>query len=76
MPTLILHGANIAYDGWLRPSGSLLVHAGIVDRHMWIWSGSSLPPSPGDSSDLRGWRVAGATELFTNWHDLARLSAR
>jgi len=40
MPTLNLHGADIAYDEAGSGHPLLLVHAGIADRHMWdpVWA--------------------------------------
>ena len=75
MPTLILHGANIAYDEAGTGHPLLLVHAGIANRHMWdpVWealAGRFRVIRP----DLRGFGESPvATEPFTNWHDLARL---
>ena len=75
MPTLILHGANIAYDEAGTGHPLLLVHAGIANRHMWdpVWDALAaryrvIRP------DLRGFGESPvAMEPFTNWHDLARL---
>ena len=75
MPTLNLHGANIAYDEAGSGHPLLLVHAGIANRHMWdaVWEPLAsrfrvIRP------DLRGFGESiAATEPFTNWHDLARL---
>ncbi len=75
MPTLNLHGADIAYDEAGSGHPLLLVHAGIVDRRMWdpVWDALAarfrvIRP------DLRGFGGSiAATEPFTNWHDLARL---
>ncbi len=75
MPTLNLHGADIAYDEAGTGHPLLLVHAGIANRHMWdsVWEALAarfrvIRP------DLRGFGESiAATEPFTNWHDLARL---
>ena len=75
MPTLNLHGADIAYDEAGTGHPLLLVHAGIANRHMWdpVWEPLAarfrvIRP------DLRGFGESiAATEPFTNWHDLARL---
>jgi 3-oxoadipate enol-lactonase len=75
MPTLNLHGADIAYDEAGTGHPLLLVHAGIANRHMWdpVWEQLAaryrvIRP------DLRGFGESiAATEPFTNWHDLARL---
>jgi 3-oxoadipate enol-lactonase len=75
MPTLNLHGADIAYDEAGSGHPLLLVHAGIADRRMWdpVWNALTarfrvIRP------DLRGFGGSiAATEPFTNWHDLARL---
>lgn len=75
MPTLNLHGADIAYDEAGSGHPLLLVHAGIANRHMWdpVWEALAshfrvIRP------DLRGFGESiAATEPFTNWHDLARL---
>lgn len=76
MPTVNLHGADIAYDEAGSGHPLLLVHAGIADRHMWdpVWEPLAerfrvIRP------DLRGFGESPvATEQFTNWHDLARLT--
>ena len=75
MPTLNLHGADIAYDEAGSGHPLLLVHAGIANRHMWdpVWDALAsrfrvIRP------DLRGFGESiAAVEPFTNWHDLARL---
>jgi 3-oxoadipate enol-lactonase len=75
MPTLNLHGADIAYDEAGTGHPLLLVHAGIANRHMWdpVWEALAarfrvIRP------DLRGFGESpAAIEPFTNWHDLARL---
>jgi len=75
MPSLNLHGADIAYDEAGSGHPLLLVHAGIANRHMWdpVWEALAaryrvIRP------DLRGFgESVAATEPFTNWHDLARL---
>jgi pimeloyl-ACP methyl ester carboxylesterase len=75
MPTINLHGADIAYDEAGSGHPLLLVHAGIADRHMWdpVWDAFAarfrvIRP------DLRGFGESPvAMEPFTNWHDLARL---
>lgn len=75
MPTLNLHGANIAYDEAGTGHPLLLVHAGIANRHMWdpVWD-SLAAHYRVIRPDLRGFGESiAATEPFTNWHDLARL---
>jgi len=75
MPTVNLHGADIAYDEAGSGHPLLLVHAGIANRHMWdpVWEALAarfrvVRP------DLRGFGDSPvAMEEFTNWHDLARL---
>ena len=75
MPTINLHGADIAYDEAGSGHPLLLVHAGIADRHMWdpVWEPLAerfrvIRP------DLRGFGESPvAMDAFTNWHDLARL---
>ena len=75
MPTLNLHGADIAYDEAGSGHPLLLVHAGIANRQMWdpVWDALAaryrvIRP------DLRGFgESVASTEPFTNWHDLARL---
>jgi len=75
MPTLNLHGADIAYDEAGSGHPLLLVHAGIVDRRMWdpVWE-TLASQFRVIRPDLRGFGGSiAATEPFTNWHDLARL---
>jgi len=66
---------SIAYDEAGSGPPLLLVHAGIVDRHMWdpVWDALAARFRV-IRADLRGFgETAAAAEPFTNWHDLARL---
>jgi pimeloyl-ACP methyl ester carboxylesterase len=75
MPTLTINGARIAFDDAGTGHPLLLVHAGIVDRHMWdpVWDTLAaryrvIRP------DLRGFGESPVSlEPFTNWSDLAGL---
>jgi 3-oxoadipate enol-lactonase len=75
MPTINLHGADIAYDEAGSGHPLLLVHAGIANRRMWdpVWEQFAarfrvIRP------DLRGFGESPVgMEEYTNWHDLARL---
>ena len=78
MPTLNLHGADIAYDEAGSGHPLLLVHAGIANRHMWdpVWDALAsrfrvIRP------DLRGFGESiAAVEPFTNWHTSPASSGR
>jgi pimeloyl-ACP methyl ester carboxylesterase len=75
MPTVNLHGADIAYDEAGSGHPLLLVHAGIANRHMWdpVWEALAVRFRV-IRPDLRGFGDSPvAKEPFTNWHDLARL---
>ena len=66
---------TLAYDQAGDGHPLLLVHAGIVNRHMWdpVWE-SLAAGYRVIRPDLRGFgETPAAREPFTNWHDLADL---
>ena len=75
MPSLTVNGAQIACDEAGSGHPLLLVHAGIVDRHMWdpVWEALSMRYRV-IRPDLRGYGESAASRVpYTNWQDLAEL---
>jgi 3-oxoadipate enol-lactonase len=75
MPSLTVNGVPMAYDQAGSGHPLLLVHAGIVDRHMWdpVWEALTASYRV-IRPDLRGFGETPASlEPFSNWSDLAAL---